>query len=63
MPSGTYALGQSICILRKPLPGEAVEPATRPNGRDDQRPRLTPEEREARQAARAERRRSRGHPA
>ena len=30
VPVGRYPLGQSLCVLRKPLPGEAVEPALIP---------------------------------
>lgn len=30
VPAGAYALGQSVCVLRKPLPGEAVRPAPNP---------------------------------
>ena len=30
VPAGRYPLGQSLCVLRKPLPGEAVAPALVP---------------------------------
>ena len=30
VPAGRYPLGQSLCVLRKPMPGEAVEPALIP---------------------------------
>lgn len=32
VPAGAYALGQSVCVLRKPMPGEAVRPAPNPRG-------------------------------
>jgi SAM-dependent methyltransferase len=32
VPAGAYALGQSICVLRKPRPGEAVRPAPSARG-------------------------------
>jgi ubiquinone/menaquinone biosynthesis C-methylase UbiE len=32
VPVGTYALGQSVCVMRKPLPGQGVRPA--PKGRE-----------------------------
>ncbi|MBV1798054.1 class I SAM-dependent methyltransferase [Siccirubricoccus sp. G192] len=58
MPMGNYALGQSVCVLQKPLPGEstAEEAPPRQRGRaamETQRAR----DRAERQAARAARRR------
>lgn len=66
VPAGNYALGQSVCVLRKPLPGEAVAAAPDVAERAARRAQqgMAPTEqqterraaREARQAARAARR-------
>jgi len=36
VPAGAYALGQSVCVLRKPLPGEPVRPAPSHRGKQQQ---------------------------
>lgn len=35
VPAGAYALGQSVCVLRKPLPGQAVARAPDPRSASD----------------------------